>query len=420
MQPLACQPALPKLKTAHPPENRRADMSYVDAGDTLNDRRRALRELPAPEPAAGLKAYERERELALARSPECAANYTRYLKSRRRSAVVDYYPIKLDIENVSRCNFRCTMCVVSDWQKGKRAADLSLAAFQRLIDEQVGLVEIKLQGLGEPTLQRADYFAMVHYARAKHIWVRTTTNASLLHLNDNYRKMIDADVNELQISIDGASKQVYEAIRRGAHYQRVMSNVALINDYARKKGVDRTKMWTVVQQANLHELEALVDLAAELGFSNQVFSLELTDWGLAHWHTLNSAASVEQRLDMDFLLSLVERGKARGVRVWFWNTTAKYGTETPEALCPWPFERAYISSDERVVPCCFIGNPDVAEIGAGGAEQSGFSSTWFGKDFQAFRQAHLDGNIPDFCRGCYRSADKRRSAVDGRLADAPA
>jgi hypothetical protein len=120
----------------------------------------------------------------------------------------------------------------------------------------------------------------------------------------------------------------------------------------------------VVQKANLHELEKLVDLAADLGFSNQVFSLELTDFGLVRWHEINAAASAEQNLDIDVLLGLVERGKERDVRVRFWNTTSKYSTGSPEALCPWPFERAYISSDQRVVPCCFIGNPDVAEIGA--------------------------------------------------------
>jgi pyrroloquinoline quinone biosynthesis protein E len=297
------------------------------------------------------------------------------------------------------------MCAVSDWHKGQRAADLSLDAFRRLIDEQIGLVEIKLQGLGEPTMQRDDYFAMIRYARAKHIWVRTTTNASLLHLKDNYRKMIDADVNELQISVDGASKQVYEGIRRGANYERVMANIALINRYGRERGVERTKMWTVVQQANLHELEALVDLAAELGFGNQVFSLELTDFGLARWHEINAAASAEGNLDIDFLLRLVERGKERGVRVRFWNTTAKYSTESPEALCPWPFERAYIASDQRVVPCCFIGNPDVAEIGTTKAQPESFASVWFGADFQSFRQAHLDGDIPAYCRGCYRNGD---------------
>lgn len=384
-------------------------MLEVEARDhtiRFQDRQRALRALPAPEPAAGLEAYDRERELALSRSPECRSNYERYLASRRRGAVVDYYPIKLDIENVSRCNFRCTMCAVSDWHKGQRAADLSLDAFRRLIDEQIGLVEIKLQGLGEPTMQRDDYFAMIRYARERHIWVRTTTNASLLHLKDNYRKMIDADVNELQISVDGASKEVYEGIRRGANYERVMANIALINRYARERGVDRTKMWTVVQQANLHELEALVDLAAELGFSNQVFSLELTDFGLARWHEINALASAEQELDIGFLRGLVERGKERGVRVRFWNTTSKYSTESPETLCPWPFERAYISSDRRVVPCCFIGNPDVAEIGTAAAKPASFASVWFGPEFQAFRQAHLDGNIPSYCRGCYRDSER--------------
>jgi hypothetical protein len=93
-------------------------MLQVETGESrvaFQDRQRALRGLPVPEPAAGLAAYEHERELALSRSPECRANYERYLASRRRGAVVDYYPIKLDIENVSRCNFRCTMCAVSDW-----------------------------------------------------------------------------------------------------------------------------------------------------------------------------------------------------------------------------------------------------------------------------------------------------------------
>jgi hypothetical protein len=47
------------------------------------------------------------------------------------------------------------------------------------------------------------------------------------------------------------------------------------------------------------------------------------------WHEINAAASAEQNLNIDFLLSLVERG----VWVRFWNTTSKYSTESPEALC---------------------------------------------------------------------------------------
>ena len=245
--------------------------------------KRAFLALPSPEPAAGTDAYMRERELALARSPECLANYRRYQAFKRLGTKLDYLPVKLDIENVSRCNFRCTMCTVSDWHKGQRAEDLKLEAFKRLIDEQIGLVEIKLQGLGEPTMQRDDYFEMIRYARAKHIWVRTTTNASLLHLKDNYRKLIDSDVNEVQISIDGATKDVFESIRRGSVFERVKSNCKLINAYSRKVGVERTKMWTVVQRGNWHQLNDLVDVAAELGFTNQVFSLDVSDWGSRQW-----------------------------------------------------------------------------------------------------------------------------------------
>ncbi|GHD45945.1 hypothetical protein GCM10017083_14570 [Thalassobaculum fulvum] len=366
-------------------------------------RRHALRALPAPAPSAGLAAYHRERDLALQASPRKRANYERYLAHQRREAEPDYLPIKLDIENVSRCNFRCIMCSVSQWHKGQRADDLPLEAFERLIDEQYGLVEIKLQGLGEPTMQRDPYFDMIRYARARHIWVRTTTNASLLHLKDNYRKLVDADPNEIQISIDGATKAVFESIRHGSVFDRVVANCKLLNAYCRERGVVRTKMWTVVQRANFHQLADLVRLAAELGFKHHTFSLELVDWGLAEWRAANDTVSVEDQLDPDALMGLVALGDSLGVEVRFWNTTEKYSTRSPETLCPWPFERAFVSSDLRVVPCCAIGNPDVYQIGAplDRDDPQTFTRHWQGADFVAFRKAHLEGRIPDICKACY-------------------
>ncbi|HUL51623.1 MAG TPA: radical SAM protein [Candidatus Nitrosotalea sp.] len=368
--------------------------------------RRELRELPAPEPAAGLEAYRRERELALASSPRRRQNFEKYMRSSRRSATVDYLPIKLDIENVSRCNFHCTMCVVSDWPKGKRGDDMSLAEFQRLIDEQYGLVEIKLQGIGEPTMQGDDFFEMIKYARARNIWVRTTTNASLLHIKDNYRKLVDSGVNEIQISIDGADKATFESIRRGSRFEKVIENCKLINAYCREKGVVRTKMWTVAQKGNAHQLEALVRLAHEAGFTNQVFSLELTNWGLDAWDARNGSVSVEHSLDPARLRALETLGRSLGVKVWFWNITEKFGTDSPDKLCPWPFERAFVSSDSRTVPCCIIGNPDAYEIGRG----KSFLEVWKGPEYVAFRQAHLEGKIPKICEFCYYKDGQSKKA----------
>ena len=70
---------------------------------------------------------------------------------------------------------------------------------------------------------------MIQYARNQVIWVRTTTNASRLNHKEIYKKIIDSDTNEIQISIDGASKEVYEKIRVGGIFSKVKQNCYLIN-----------------------------------------------------------------------------------------------------------------------------------------------------------------------------------------------
>ena len=372
----------------------------VESPASLQKRR--LRDLPRPEPAGGAGYYAAEREKALAFDTRRRDNYRRYLDSARRSAAVDYLPIKLDVENVSRCNFRCTMCVVSQWDKGRRAEDLSLDDFKALIDEQYGLVEIKLQGIGEPTMQGDDFLEMIRYARSKCIWVRTTTNASRLHLKETYRKLIDCDPNEVQISIDGADKATFEAIRQGSVFERVVENCKLINAYCREVGVRRTKMWTVVQRKNVHQLEALVDIAKEAGFANMVFSLDMHGWADDELFARNREQMVEETIDIGRLFGLIERGRALGIDVWFWNVGEKYSTDKPENLCPWPFERSYVASDLRAVPCCMIGNPDAFEIEKGCGKNRTFSDVWQGDAYRDFRQAHLDGAIPKVCKGCYK------------------
>ena len=364
-----------------------------------NEASKALLSLPQPEPAGGSQYFSDERARALDFSAARRDNYEKFLRWKSAGGPVDFLPIKLDIENVSRCNFRCVTCVVSDWKNGKRAEDMSPSSFKRLIDEQLGLIEIKLQGIGEPLMQGDDLIEMINYARSKSIWVRITTNASLLHLGDRYAKLVDADTNEIQISIDAADKDTFESIRKGSNFERVIDNVRLINSYAQKKGVERTKMWTVVQRENAHQLNELVEFAAELGFTNQVFMLNPISWGLGFWEDRISELSVVDELDIDVLNGLFEKGRALGVRVAFWVASEKYSTEKSGTRCPWPFERAFIGSDLRASPCCMIGNPDVYEIGKN--VQDGFTESWFSDEYEQFRSAHKDGKLPDICKNCY-------------------
>ena len=368
--------------------------------DSQSKIKSALRALPHPEPAPGLDAYYKERELALNADPKKRENYELFLSSARRVSKIDYLPIMLDIENVSRCNFRCVMCSVSSFPKGKRAEDMPLSEFKKLIDEEYGLVEIKLHGVGEPLLQGDDYFSMVRYARSKHIWVRVVTNASLLHQRENYKKLVDSGINEIQISVDGSDQETFGKIRVGGVLQKVKDNCKLVNDYCRSQNKTITKMWTVVQRDNAHQLEALVDLAAEVGFPTQVFSLQMHSWGSIDWEEKNSKLRVDEKILHERLFNLIERGARQGVKVWFWNITEKYSTESPETLCPWPFERGYITSDLRNVPCCMISNPDAYEIGRG----KSFAKAWTSDEYVQFREDHLTGNIPQVCQMCYRKS----------------
>ena len=351
--------------------------------------------LPRPEPSAGPQAYHEELLACLALDPRKGDNYQRYLDymSGARTAEVGHLPIKLDVENVSRCNFACTMCAVSTWPKGKRAEDMPLSEFRRLIDEQYGLVEIKLNGLGEALMQGDEYFEMIRYARERRIWVRMTTNASLLHLRDNVRKLIESGVNEIDISIDGADAATFEGIRVQSSFEQVRRNCLRLNLALEARGLARTKMWTLVQAANAEHLEDHVALADRLGFRRLVFSLQLHGWGSDAMAERNRQAMVE--MSHDRAMGLVALGSRRGVRVSFWDVSAKFDREH---LCPWPFSRAVVTSDLRTVPCCMIGDPDAFEIGRGET----LMQAWTGGEYRAFRQAHLDGQVPKVCEGCYK------------------
>lgn len=385
--------------------NARPDILHA-AAPTAGEARRTS--LPVPKP--DLRAYHRERRLALLSSPRRLFNYIRYKLAKRRPEL-GHLPIKLDIENVSRCNFACTMCQVSDWPKRQRAQDMSFDAFKRLIDEQYGLVEIKIQGMGEPLLQGGEFFRMIRYARSRRIWVRTTTNASLLHLNDNYRKLIDAGVNDVQVSFDGADKATYEKIRRGGKFEQVMRNCRLLNDYCAQTGGVTPQMWVVVQRDNVDQFFDLIDRAHEMGFRRLTFALNLNDWGQDHWKAANEAVTVEDSVSLDQAWQAVDRGRALGIEVGFWNNTLKYSASSADRLCPWPFERAYVSSDMRIVPCCMIGTPEVFDLGDAGD----FSRAWKADDYRAFRQAHIAGEIPRACRNCYEARSARPSADETTL-----
>lgn len=348
-----------------------------------------------PRPYADPAAFGPMRERGLARFPERAANWKRK-NENPRGEVLEHLPVSMDYEVTSRCNFRCLMCRVNDFPGGKRAEDMTLDDFTRSLDEQTGLVEVKLQGLGEPLLSK-DIFAMIALAESRDIWTRLTVNGSLLHLNDNYMRLIDANPGEVQLSFDGATAEVFEHVRKGSNFERVTANFKLANDYAARQGVLKTRAWTVVQKANAHELEDIVRMSADLGFVRLTFSAAVANWGVESWSKRLGELQADEPFTLERAEALMELGRGLGVEVTFWDVSDKFSFDSPATLCSWPFERAYMGSDMRVVPCCALGVPEVCDMGDG----RDFMNVWNSETYRRLRRQHLTRRIPGFCRQCY-------------------
>jgi len=340
-------------------------------------------------------AYRLMRYRAFANSPICLKNYI-LSNNEEYSAKPNFLPYILDIEPNSRCNFRCIMCQVSEWDKGQRARDMSFDEFKDLLNQNPQIIEVKLQGMGEPLMHK-DFIKMIEYLSDRNIWVRTTINGSLLHIRNHVERIIDSGVGEIQTSFDGATKEVFESIRQKSNFDKVVQNLTQLNQYANRKDRLYTRMWVVLQKENRHQLFDFVKLAKKMEFRRITFSLSIGDWGQDEWKE-KKANLQEIPLTTEEQYSLLKLAKESDLDISIWEVADKYSTDKLDNLCPWPFKRTFVSSDMKIVPCCMIGNPEIAELGSG----NNLSETWNSETYQTFRNSHINGDIPKYCENCYK------------------
>ena len=329
------------------------------------------------------------------RFPAREDNYRKYIKNEEMGFMgdVDYLPIKMDYEVSSRCNFRCKMCLMSENPEG-RPPNMTFEDFKSSIDQQSGLIEVKLQGLGEPLLNR-NFYKMAEYTVGKDIWTRTTTNASILHIDEQYKKLIDTGIGEIQISIDGATKETFEKIRVGSDFDQIVRNVGMLNDYAEKKNeLWKTSCWVMLQKDNIHEIMDILELANNLKFRRLVYQLSPNDFGKEKWKIINGSKTVNKSVSDECKERLYARGKEYDIAVSFWDTDGIYKNKK---ICPWLFGRSYITSQMRITPCCMYWENEICDLG----DARRFCDEWKSRKYEALREAIRNKNIPYICKRCY-------------------
>jgi mycofactocin radical SAM maturase len=207
-------------------------------------------------------------------------------------------PICLTWELTYACNLACVHCLSSSGRRDPR--ELTTAECRAVIDElermQVFYVNI---GGGEPTV-RPDFFELVDYATAHHVGVKFSTNGVRI-TPEVARRLAASDYVDVQLSLDGATAEVNDAVRGAGSYAtalRAMENLA-------EAGFAGFKISVVATRHNIGQLDTFQALADRYGAQLRLTRLRPSGRGAQVWDELHPTAEQQRRL-YDWL---VERGE---------------------------------------------------------------------------------------------------------------
>jgi radical SAM protein with 4Fe4S-binding SPASM domain len=324
------------------------------------------------------------------------------------SALDPPLPDELQVEVTGACNLRCRMCLVRYRPpKARSSASMKLGEFVALLDALPGLRRLTLQGLGEPMLAPG-LFEMIDAARARGIEVGFNTNATLLS-RDDCRRLVDAGVAWVHVSVDGATPETFEHIRAGARFDGVVENLASLVEAKRdaRSATPRLQLNVVVMRSNLSELPAIVRLAARLGVARcwvQSLSHDFSDTDAdAAYAAIRDFVTVEEiTLDdpatMRVFAEARREAKRCGIDLRLPQLESAEPRRRDERACDWPWTKAYVTHDQLVQPCCMVMGSERATLGD--LKNESFAKVWHGDAYRAFREALQGDDPPEVCRGC--------------------
>ena len=131
---------------------------------------------------------------------------------------------KIYIEPTNRCNIDCRTCMRHGWDT--KMGKMSEQTFERLLESVAQIwprPSIFFGGIGEP-LFHPRTIEMVGRMKALGAEVELITNGTLLN-EERARGLIDAGLDTLWVSIDGATPESYADVRLGAELPNVIENL---------------------------------------------------------------------------------------------------------------------------------------------------------------------------------------------------
>ena len=308
----------------------------------------------------------------------------------------------------NKCNLRCQMCGFSDSRVAALPKyDMPRWLFERIAAEVLPHANyVCLSLMTEPFMTRdfPDRLASVRDAGVP--FSEIITNATLLN-EESCRKIVDARISRVIVSIDGGTKEVFERIRVGAKFENVIRNVELLRDA--RDSVSATlpqlRVNHVLSELNIDHFGEFLELVERLRFeeiavrtisrmSNAILQ-ESTD--AAFWAKVRVAREELRRFCA-----------ATGVRDSGYlrdrHTRIELFTDAGDKLlCPKPWDTLAIHPNGDAYPCMAWSRPPI-----GNFSTDTFEDVWNGAALVALRREFEEKQAGVDCLNC----TIRRTATD--------
>ena len=299
------------------------------------------------------------------------------------------------------CNLACIHCRAAALDRPYEN-ELTTAECFKLLDEiQTFASPIIILTGGEPLL-RPDIFEIAAYGNQKGFRMTMAVNGTILSA-DKTRRMQDAGIQRISISLDGATAASHDAFRQvpGA-FEGALRGV----QYAREAGLD-FQINTTITQRNLEELPAIQELTISLGaVAHHIFLLvpmgrgkDLAEQGInaeqyeetLHWfyeQRDRTPLQLKATCAPHYYRILRQRARSEGREVSF-NT---FGLDAMTRGCLGGVGFAFISHVGQVQPCGYL------ELNCGNIREQSFREIW--ENSTIFRDLRDFGKYRGKCGGC--------------------
>jgi len=173
---------------------------------------------------------------------------------------------KMHVEPTNQCNLECSICMQRIWDEppglmAERTFQSILAGAREFSPPP----SIFFGGLGEP-LSHAKIFDWIAQAKALECKVELITNGTLLTKPFSHC-LIEAGLDVLWVSIDGATPESYADLRQGAELPRVVENLSYLRKI--RKGGHFPKpaigIAFVAMKRNIDDLPKVISLGKKVG-----------------------------------------------------------------------------------------------------------------------------------------------------------